>query len=149
MNRVCGYLGIERLKYFPSDKCVFCKINKTFMKNKHLALLLVAIYLVSCFPFKSLHSTTYIKANDEFILGNNFHGKFYAHVTNISNFEVTIWQYPNDGGRHSPITLKPSMSVKVAVDKNTSLRFENHSNEEVAVKLHVRGDVGLSMGYKK
>jgi hypothetical protein len=34
------------------------------------------------------------------------------------------------------------------VDKNTSLRIENSSNEEVAVKLKVRGDTGLSMGYK-
>ena len=41
------------------------------------------------------------------------------------------------------------MNVKVKVDKNTSLRFENHSNEEVAVKLKVKGDIGLSMGYKK
>jgi hypothetical protein len=119
------------------------------MKRKYLILLLVAINLVSCLPLKSLNSTTNIKANDEFILGNNIHGKFYASVTNTSNFEVTIWQYPNDGGRHSPITLKPSMNVKVTVDRNTSLRIENHSNEEVAIKLKVKGDMGLSMGYKK
>jgi hypothetical protein len=37
----------------------------------------------------------------------------------------------------------------VTVDKNTSLRIENHSNEEVAIKLKVKGDIGLSMGYKK
>ena len=119
------------------------------MRKKYLALLLVAFNIVSCLPFKSLNSTTYIKANDEFILGNNIHGKFYANVTNISNFEIIIWQYPNDGDRHSPITLKPSMNAKVKVDKNTSLRFENHSKEEVAIKLKVKGDIGLSMGYKK
>jgi hypothetical protein len=119
------------------------------MRKKYLALLLVAFNLVSCLPFNSLNSTTNIKANDEFILGNNVHGKFYADVTNISNFEIIIWQYPKDGGRHSPITLKPSMNVKVKVDKNTSLRFENNSNEEIAVKLKVKGDLGLSMGYKK
>lgn len=111
--------------------------------------MLVVFNLVSCLPFKSLNSTTYIKANDEFILGNNIHGKFYADATNTSNFEVTIWQYPNDGGRHSPITLKPFQSIKVTVEKNTSLRIENHSNEEVAIKLKVKGDIGLSMGYKK
>jgi hypothetical protein len=119
------------------------------MRKNCLVLLFVAFNLVSCLPFNSLNSTTNIKANDEFILGNNIHGKFYANVTNISNYEIIIWQYPNDGGRHSPITLKPSMSAKVKVDKNTSLRFENHSNEEVAVKLKVKGDLGLSMGYKK
>lgn len=119
------------------------------MRKKYLAILLVTFNLVSCLPFKSLNSTTYIKANDEFILGNNVHGKFYAKVTNISNYEITIWQYPNDGGRHSPLSLKPYMNAKVAVDKNTSLRFENHSKEEVAIKLKVKGDLGLSMGYKK
>lgn len=40
------------------------------------------------------------------------------------------------------------MSVKVTIDKNTSLRFENHSNEEVTIKLVVKGDIGLSMGYE-
>jgi len=119
------------------------------MRKRYLVLLLVAFNLASCLPFKSLNSTTNIKANDEFILGNNVHGKFYADVTNISKFEIIFWQYPNDGGRHSPITLKPSMNAKVTVDKNTSLRFENHSKEEVAIKLKVKGDIGLSMGYKK
>lgn len=119
------------------------------MMKKFLLVCLFAFSLMSCLPFNSLNSTTNIKANDEFILGNNMHGKFYANVTNISNFEIFIWQYPNDGGRHSPINLKPYMSARVTVDKNTSLRFENHSNEEVAVKLKVKGDLGLSMGYKK
>ena len=104
--------------------------------------------MVSCSPFKTLNSTTNIKANDAFILGNNKHGKFYAKVTNTSNFEITIWQYPINGGRHSPITLKPSSSIQVNVDKNTAMRIENNSNEEIAVKLKVKGDIGLSMGYK-
>ena len=92
------------------------------MRKKYLLFFLVAFNLMSCLPVKILNSTTYIKANDEFILGNNIHGKFYADVTNASNFDLIIWQYPNDGGRHSPLTLKPSMSTKVNVDENTSLR---------------------------
>lgn len=119
------------------------------MKKRYLVLLFLAFNLASCATFKTLNSTTYIKANDEFILGNNDHGKFSANVTNTSNVDVTIWQYPNNGGRHSPIILKPNISAKVNVDKNTSLRIENPSNEEVAIKLKVKGDIGLSMGYKK
>lgn len=111
-------------------------------------LFILAFNLMSCLPFKSLNSTTFIKANDVFILGNNVHGKFYINVTNTSNVELQIWQYPIDGGRHSPINLKPSSSVKVNVDKNTSLRIENNNNEEVSLKLKVKGDTGLSMGYK-
>jgi hypothetical protein len=119
------------------------------MRRKYLILFLLTFNLISCFTFKSLNSTTYIKSNDEFILGNNIHGKFHVNVTNTSNVELIIWQYPKDGGRHSPITLKPSSGVKVNVEKNTSLRIQNLSNDEVAVKLRVKGDIGLSMGYKK
>ena len=54
------------------------------------ALFLFTFHLVSCLSFKSLHSTNYIKANDEFILGNIVHGIFFANLTNTSNFEVTI-----------------------------------------------------------
>jgi len=118
------------------------------MRKIYLSTLIITIYLLSCSSFKSLNSTTYIKPNDEFILGNNVHGKFNVNVTNISNFEIILWQYPIDGGRHSPVTLKLSTSIKVTVDKNTSLRIENHSNEQAAVKLKVKGDLGLSMGYK-
>jgi len=113
-----------------------------------IAIVFITIYLSSCSSFKSLNSTTYIKANDEFILGNNVHGKFNVNVTNTSNFEIAIWQYPISGGRHSLTSLKPFASIKLYIDKNTSLRIENHSNEQVAVKLKVKGDTGLSMGYK-
>ena len=69
------------------------------------ALFIISFHLVFCLSFKSLHFTTYIKANDEFILGNIVHGNFFTNLTNTSNFEVTIWQYPMAGRRHSPITL--------------------------------------------
>jgi hypothetical protein len=52
------------------------------------------------------------------------------------------------GGRHSPLILKGLSSAKILVDKNTTLRFVNTASEEVAVKLKVKGDLGLSMGYK-
>lgn len=112
---------------------------------------IVAIFLIlftSCLPFKTLNSTTYIKANDTFILGNNEHGKFYVDVTNTSNDEIVIWQYPLTGGKHSPLSLRGKSKAKLVVDKNTSLRFENNSNEQVAIQLKVKGDLGLSMGYK-
>lgn len=65
-------------------------------------LFILAFNLMSCLPFKSLNSTTFIKANDVFILGNNVHGKFYINVTNTSNVELQIWQYPIDGGDIPP-----------------------------------------------
>lgn len=119
------------------------------MKKVHLFTCLSIFSFTSCLPFASLNSTTQIKANDAFILGDNIHEKFTAKVTNTSKFELTLWQYPIDGGRHSPVNLKASSEVKVKVDENTALRIENKANEEVAVKLKVYGDTGLSMGYKK
>ena len=109
------------------------------------SILLAAILLSAC---STLHSTTTIKANDAFILGNNQHGRFFASVTNISTSPLTVWQYPIDGGRHSPLTLQPATNVKVRVDRNTALRIENSSEKSVDVQLVVKGDVGLSMGYK-
>jgi hypothetical protein len=95
-----------------------------------------------------LHSTTTIKANDAFILGNNKHGRFSASLKNVSTSAITVWQYPIEGGRHSPLTLQPAANVKVRVDRNTALRIENSSEKSVDVQLVVKGDVGLSMGYK-
>jgi hypothetical protein len=118
------------------------------MRNSVFSVSFLLFVLSSCLPFKTLNSTTYIKANDAFILGNNEHGKFYAKVTNTSMYEITIWQCPITGGQHSPIVLRSLSTEKITVGKNTSLKFENGSPEQVAIKLKVRGDVGLSMGYK-
>lgn len=98
---------------------------------------------------RTLSSTTYIKAQDSFILGNNEHGSYSVKLKNVSTAEVELWKAPIGGGRHSPVTVKPNETLKTRVDKNTALRIENKSNnEQAAVKLHVVGDTGLSMGYK-
>ncbi len=127
----------------------YAYLQKNFIMSKAFPLVIIIISLLSsCSSFKSLHSTTYIKANDTFVLGNNEHGKFYVQVTNTSNQEITVWQYPISGGKHSPLVLKGKESSKINVDKNTSLQFENSNASEVAIKLKVKGDLGLSMGYK-
>ena len=97
----------------------------------------------------SLTSTTYIKPNESFVLGNNQHGKFSVKLKNISTTNLTIWLMPLDGGKHSPIDVKPNETVKVKVDKNTALTIENNHPSEASVELVVKGDTGLSMGYKK
>ena len=118
------------------------------MRKLILPLFILFLSILSCGVSKSLKSTTYIKANEAFILGNNEHGKFTTHVTNTSNVDITIWQYPINGGRHSPVTLNSHSRTKVNVDRNTALRIENKSSDQIAVKLKVKGDVGLSMGYQ-
>jgi hypothetical protein len=108
-------------------------------------IITVAFVSSSC---RTLSSTTYIKAQDSFVLGNNEHGRYSVKLKNVSGAEVQLWKAPIGGGQHSPVTVKPNETLKTRVDKNTALRIENKSNEQVAVELLVKGDTGLSMGYK-
>ena len=108
---------------------------------------IICLLTSACLPFKTLNSTTNIKANDAFILGNNEHGVFRITLTNDSPSELILWKSPLAGGNHSPITLQSKESLKLTVEKNTALRIENPSKEEATVKLVVKGDKGLSMGY--
>jgi len=119
------------------------------MNFKQSVLFFAILVLSSCSLFNSLTSNTTIKSQDAFILGDNSHGSFSATVTNPSKVELAVWQYPNQGGRHSLVTLHPSETVKVRVAPNTALKIENPSSEEVTVNLKVKGDTGLSMGYQK
>ncbi|MEZ4905961.1 MAG: hypothetical protein R2822_31440 [Spirosomataceae bacterium] len=106
---------------------------------------MITLMLASC---RTLTSTTYIKANDGFILGNNEHGAFTVKLKNISKNELKLWKAPIGGGQHSPIVVASNESVNVKVAKNTALKINNDHNEEAAVELYVKGDTGLSMGYK-
>ena len=119
------------------------------MKSYAFLLFVVCICFSSCTSFQTLNSTTYIKANDAFILGDNEHNRFQVTVTNTSIAPVDIWQYPLSGGRHSLVTVRPTEKIKLKVEENTSIRIENSSNEQVAVRLRVKGDLGLSMNYRE
>lgn len=96
----------------------------------------------------TLTSTTTIDGNNSFVLGNNQHGTFSARLKNISESDIELHRAPIDGGRHSFETVKPGQTIKVNVDKNTALVIENKSNSKASVELFVKGDTGLSMGYK-
>lgn len=115
------------------------------MKRVFASLITLAVISTSC---TSLRSTTYIKAQDSFILGNNEHGKFSVKLKNASAADLELWEAPVGGGRHSQVIVKPNETVKVSVDKNTALRIENTANAAATVELLVKGDTGLSMGYK-
>jgi hypothetical protein len=107
--------------------------------------LLFALFLSSC----ALHSTTTIKPNERFLLGNNPHNSFRVKLKNVSDKEVEIHRAPIAGGRHSGQLVQPDESVRVHVEANTALVIINNSENEVSVQLTVNGDTGLSMGYKK
>ena len=105
-------------------------------------------FLLTLLSSCSLTSVTMIKPNESFELGNNVHGKFSVKIKNLSDKELRLWEIPVQGGKHSPLDVPPNKTVKVKVDKNTALRIENHHSVSASVSLRVRGDIGLSMGYK-
>lgn len=114
------------------------------MKKVVLFVAIVAT-LSSC---RTLTSTTTIKPYDSFVLGNNEHGSFSVKVKNISSEDITTFKAPIAGGTHTYEIIKPSATTKVSVEKNTALIFENKSGKTANVELYVKGDTGLSMGYK-
>ena len=47
------------------------------------------------------------------------------------------------------IGQRPREKIKLKIEENTSIRIENSSSEQVAVRLRVKGDTGLSMNYRE
>jgi len=106
------------------------------------------VALAMLFSSCALNSNTTIKPNVSFVLGNNEHGSFKVKLKNVSKNELEVYHAPIDGGRHSSQNVKPDESIRIRVDKNTSLIIANKSADTASVDLKVTGDVGLSMGYK-
>jgi hypothetical protein len=117
--------------------------------KKLIAIVTIVIATTSCSMFKTITSNTTIQPNDSFVLGDNVHGEFSVKFKNVSKNAVTVYRAPNEGGKHSYVTVQPNETVKVNVEPNTALVVENKSNDVASVDLLVKGDTGLSMGYKK
>jgi hypothetical protein len=117
--------------------------------KKLIAIITIVIATTSCSMFKSVTSNTTIQPNDSFVLGDNVHGQFSVRLKNVSKNTITVYHAPNDGGKHTFDTVKTNQTIKVKVEPNTALVVENKSNEVASVDLLVKGDTGLSMGYKK
>ncbi len=125
----------------------FSKNENHLMKNILFASILI-ILISSCRIFNTLHSTTSIKPKESFVLGNNQHGKFSVKIKNLSTNTIQVHRAPIDGGNHSFVDIKPNEMIKVKVERNTAFIIQNSSKETASVSLVVKGDVGLSMGYK-
>ena len=118
------------------------------MKNI-ISIFAIVIATSSCSMFKSVTSNTTITPQNSFVLGNNEHGTFSVKLKNLSKNEVVLHRSPIAGGNHSYVTVQPNETVKVNVEENTSLVVENNTNDTASVDLYIKGDTGLSMGYKK
>ena len=102
------------------------------------------IVFTSC----SLRSTTVIKANESFVLGNNPHGNFSVKLKNTSKNSLEVWKMHLEGGQHSPKIVQPNETVTIKIDSESAMRIQNKTANEASVELLVKGDTNLSMGYK-
>lgn len=118
------------------------------MKNI-ISVLAIVIATTFCSMFKYVTSNTAIAPQNSFVLGNNEHGSFSVQLKNVSKNEVVLHKAPIAGGNYSYLTVQPNKSVKVNVAENTALIIENNTNDTASVNLYIKGDTGLSMGYKK
>ncbi len=114
-----------------------------------ISFFVVVIAITSCSMFKSVTSNTTITPQNSFVLGNNEHGTFSVKLKNVSKNDVVIHRAPIAGGNHSYVTVQPNETVNVQVEDNTALVIENKTNDTASVDLIIKGDIGLSMGYKK
>jgi hypothetical protein len=139
---------IGRDLLYHSQRSHRALIKQKNMK-KLIAIVTIVIATTSCSIFKTVTSNTTIQPNDSFVLGDNVHGQFSVKLKNVSKNAVTVYHAPKDGGKHSFETVQPNQTIKVKVEPNTALVVENKSNDVASVDLLVKGDTGLSMGYKK
>lgn len=117
-------------------------------KKTTLSILLAAT-ITSCSLFKKVTSNTSISANNSFVLGNNEHSEFSVKITNVSNQTLEIKTKPINEAEVLLTNLKPKATENIVVKRNTALVIQNNTNQTVNVELLIKGDTGLSMGYKK
>lgn len=118
------------------------------MKKIIISIFTVVLF-ISCGAFSSLNSNTSIKPNENFLLGNNEHGKFKVTLKNVSNHAIAIYFAPIEGGTYSRQTIEINQVVSTKVASNTAVVIENKSSEYASVDLKVTGDLNLGMTYNQ
>lgn len=114
------------------------------------SIMFVSLLSMLCFSCSTLSSTTYIKANESFVLGaNKNHASYKATVKNIRAADVKVVQISEDGLATDLGVLKAKESASYRVAKSTTIQFQNMADSEAAIKIRAVGDTNLSMGYKE
>ena len=89
------------------------------MKKIIISIFTVVLFN-SCGVFSSLNSNTSIKPNENFLLGNNKHGKFKVTLKNVSNHPIAIYFAPIDGGTYSIQIVEINQVIITKVAKKHS-----------------------------
>ncbi len=98
--------------------------------------------------FDSLTSTTFIEANQSFVLGEGKHGSYTAKIINKGNVEVEVFTALENEARKSLGVLKPDDKGEYNVAKDMQVVFKNLGAEKAVINIKLSGETNLSMGYK-
>jgi hypothetical protein len=96
--------------------------------------------------FDSLTSTTYIEANQSFVLGEGKHGGYIAKIINKGEVDVEV--FAENDERKSLGVLKPNDKGEYIVAQNTKVIFKNLGDKTATIGIKLSGETNLSMGYK-
>lgn len=97
----------------------------------------------------SLNSTTYIEANQSFVLGEGKHGSYSAKVINKGNVDVEVFSASENEERKPLGVLKPKDKSEYNVPKNKQVIFKNLGARTAVIGISISGETSLSMNYKK
>ena len=96
----------------------------------------------------SLTSTTYIEANQSFVLGEGKHGSYTAKIVNKGKVDVEVFTEPVNEAKKSLGVLKPKDAGEYNVAEDTQVIFKNLGREKAVIGIKLSGETNLSMGYK-
>ncbi len=98
--------------------------------------------------FDTLTSTTYIEANQSFVLGEGKHGGYTAKIVNKGDVDVEVFGERENEERKSLGVLKPKEKGEYNVIKDTKVIFKNLGDKTATIGIKLSGETSLSMGYK-
>ena len=116
------------------------------MRKVFLMLILGAGIWQSC---STLHSTTYIDPKKSFVIGEGKHGSYVAQVQNEGKGDIEVIQVNEQGVSTTLGLLKKGDKKEYSVKRNTTVMFKNDNLAKGVIKIRLRGDSNLSMGYKE
>jgi len=92
-----------------------------------------------------LHSGLSVPAGEQFVLGDNPHGRFSVRVVNVGAVAVDL-AIQEQGEVVSSSTLAPGERTRAQFSAAQMAVFVNTETQDATLSVDVTGAIGLSMG---
>ena len=106
----------------------------------------------SCAVLNTINSTTLIKPQQTFILGEGEHPSYSVALTNVGTTLLIVTTTDRSGTTTPVANLKPNDKGSYKIPANTAAKIKNDGKVQGTVKIRAQGAVSfsnLSMGYDK